>query len=573
MVAMAPAIKLIDKKPGQPHRHNNVYKTFGRLGINIKKVHDAKGAFYVIVSEENLEKILTEQNKEECRKEGYELVPPLEYSSLKTVVVKQLDYMVDSFTNREIIESIQELNEWAEVEDIYVLPTASKMMKIRFTSQQMVQTALTKGVVVLHQYIPQWNVEREIFVRLNPCRNCFAYDHRVKDCPEEQRMRCTYCGENHKQADCKATVPKCINCGEAHRTLAAACKVRKELIKKRSKEIRERSRSRSRQGGAQGFAGAASYADAARARSERSTRGPEPAIPLSKQEMKDMLTVIMSAIVYGHYMEALIPGSFQENVSEVYRLNGLRNVLFPTPTVEASVMEVCREVFREKAKEKPKQDTGAGGEEGSASREMELESDLEDEVIERESMEIETLIKRHRESLTPSPREEKRKKEERQGEPMKKPPQPQRKQAQQAPRQETGAVPKPREGTRETEKETEEVTTQPRSRASSTSSQHSRKSQTERNITKEVGLTIYIRRNSSLNPNSKESAKRDDIRRAVLKGEAKFTWRNPKADLQNLMNAFAKNKIEMDDVVYKRVDSAIFDKINNVCTGIYGSQE
>ena len=187
-----------------------MYKTFGRLGINIKKVHDAKGAFYVIISEENLEKILTEENKKECRKEGYELVTPLEleYKSLKTVVVKQLDYMIDSFTDQEIMESIQALNEWAEVEDIYVLPVVSKMLKIHFTSQQMVQTALTKGVVVLHQYIPHWNVEREIFVRLNPCRNCFAYDHRIKDCPEEQRMRCTYCGENHKQADCKASVPK-----------------------------------------------------------------------------------------------------------------------------------------------------------------------------------------------------------------------------------------------------------------------------------------------------------------------------------------------------------------------------
>ena len=94
-VAMAPAIKLIDKKPGEPHCHNNVYRTFGRLGISIKKVHDAKGAFYVIVSEENLEKILTEENKKECRKEGYELVAPIEYNSLKTVVIKQLDYMTD----------------------------------------------------------------------------------------------------------------------------------------------------------------------------------------------------------------------------------------------------------------------------------------------------------------------------------------------------------------------------------------------------------------------------------------------------------------------------------------------
>ena len=96
---MAPAVKLIDKCPGDPNRHTNVYHTFGKLGISIKKVHDTKGAFYVMVTEENLEKILTDENKNECRKEGYELQAPIVYESLKTIVVKQLDYMIDSFTD------------------------------------------------------------------------------------------------------------------------------------------------------------------------------------------------------------------------------------------------------------------------------------------------------------------------------------------------------------------------------------------------------------------------------------------------------------------------------------------
>ena len=73
----------------------------------------------MIVSEENIEKILTEENKKECRKEGYELVAPIEYNSLKTVVIKQLDYMIDSFTDQEVIDSIHYLNDWAEVEDLY----------------------------------------------------------------------------------------------------------------------------------------------------------------------------------------------------------------------------------------------------------------------------------------------------------------------------------------------------------------------------------------------------------------------------------------------------------------------
>ena len=311
---MAPAIKLIDMKPGKPNRHTNVYQTFGKLGITIKKLHDAKGAFYVIVSEENLEKILTEENRKECRKEGYELQAPLEYNSLKTIVVKQLHYMVDSFSDQEIIDSIHELGDRAEVESMYRLPTTSKMLKIRFVSQQMAQTAMTKGLVILHQFIPHWNVEREIFVRLTPCRNCFSYEHKMKDCTEEKKMRCTYCAGEHKQADCKTSEPWCINCGGAHRTLASACKIRKDLIKKRSKEIREFSKSRNRQEGAQGLAGAFSYAETARTGAAREGRRQETANPLTKEETKDMLTIIMSAIVYGHYMEALVPGSFQTNV-------------------------------------------------------------------------------------------------------------------------------------------------------------------------------------------------------------------------------------------------------------------
>ena len=389
-VAMAPAIKLIDKNPGEPHRHNNVYRTLGRLGISIKKVHDAKGAFYVIVREENLEKILTEKNKKEFRKEAYELVVPIEYNSLKTVVMKQLDYMTDSFTDQEVIDSIRELNDWAEVEDLYRLPTTSKMIKIRFTSQQMVQTALTKGIVILHQFIPHWNAEKEIFVRLTPCRNCFSYDHKIRDCPREKKMRCTFCREERKQQECKATVPKCINCGKAHHTLAAARKIRKELIKKTSKEVRERSKSRNRQGGMQGPMEAQSYSETARERS-----GPETS-PLTNEETK-MLTVIMSAIVYGHYMETLVPGSFQDNVNGVYRLNGLRTVNFPSPTMTISVMEACREVFWERSKEETGRETEEDRSGTRTSDEPNLEMNLDDDAIAQEEREIEGMIKRHRE--------------------------------------------------------------------------------------------------------------------------------------------------------------------------------
>ena len=97
-----------------------------------------------------------------------------------------------------------------------------------------------------------------------------------------------------------------------------------------------------------------------------------------------MLSIIMSAIVYGHYMEALVPGSFQENVSEVYRLNGLKTVKFPPPTMTTTVMEAYREIFRERSKEETQREAEKEGSGTRASRETGQEMDLDDEVIEHE---------------------------------------------------------------------------------------------------------------------------------------------------------------------------------------------
>ena len=77
----------------------------------MKKVHDGKGVFFAIANEDSLEKILSEESRDTFRQERFEGVPPIEYNSLKTIVVKHLDYMVDSYTDEEIIDSIERLNQ------------------------------------------------------------------------------------------------------------------------------------------------------------------------------------------------------------------------------------------------------------------------------------------------------------------------------------------------------------------------------------------------------------------------------------------------------------------------------
>ena len=132
---MAPAIKIIDKKPNEAHRHNKIFQTPVKIRVHVKKVHDGKGVFFVITNEGHLEKILSEESRDTFRQEGFEVVPPIEYNSLKTIVVKHLDYMINLYTDEEIIESIELLNQWATVESIYRIPINSKMLKVRFQNQ------------------------------------------------------------------------------------------------------------------------------------------------------------------------------------------------------------------------------------------------------------------------------------------------------------------------------------------------------------------------------------------------------------------------------------------------------
>ena len=47
---------------------------------------------------------------------------------------------------------------------------------------------------------------------------------------------CAFCGEEgRRQQQCKSETPKCINCGENHKTLAAKCHIRKNIIKEKNK--------------------------------------------------------------------------------------------------------------------------------------------------------------------------------------------------------------------------------------------------------------------------------------------------------------------------------------------------
>ena len=178
--------------------------------------------------------------------------------------------------------------------------------------------------------------------------------------------------------------------------MAAQCKIRKDLIKHKRKEIRDRSRDRSRSKGRNQTHAAervegATYADRAKADTERGST--------LMDENKDLMTIIMLAIVYSHYLETIIPGNFQSNMDLIYKENGLKLIKFPKHTPMGNFAEVYGNFLRQQlVVDQPGQGVSESG---------------DVETFEEVDMEIVTS-KRGRESST-SPvetKEQKKKREE-----------------------------------------------------------------------------------------------------------------------------------------------------------------
>ena len=139
----------------------------GGIDIHPTDIKDSNygNSYYVIVQANNVEKLLTNEAKDEFSRYGFEIVPPIEYNAMRSVVIKHLDKVINEYTDNEIIASINAKNPWAEVDSIYKITLSGRLLKVRFQSTTMVKKALEEGMIVLHQFIPPRQIEREVYVK------------------------------------------------------------------------------------------------------------------------------------------------------------------------------------------------------------------------------------------------------------------------------------------------------------------------------------------------------------------------------------------------------------------------
>jgi len=329
-------IRIRDKNPTSSGRRAKIWQCFGQAKVTVYKVEDVKNAFYAVANEETIEKLMSTDCKAIFQTQQFEIQDPPEYNAMRTVTIRNIDRQIIDYEESEIKETIERENGWAKVEEVIKLPNAPTIIKVRFETTQMAKKALESGMLLLHQSIPSRFIEKEIFINLVPCYRCYKYDHMIKDCKEPETYRaCSECSaKDHTYKNCNNITKKCLNCNGDHRTLAAKCQTRKNIIKERTKQERQALRSQTT---ATSSFTQASYARAVTEARTATTVNPEAII---KSLPPNAAASIMSAIIFAYIQEAKEPGSFQKTVDEMYDLNNIPRVRFPSQNNASETLSV-----------------------------------------------------------------------------------------------------------------------------------------------------------------------------------------------------------------------------------------
>ena len=82
---------------------------------------------------------------------------------------------------------------------------------------------------------------------------------------------------------------------------------------------------------------------------------------------------------------------------------------------------------------------------------------------------------------------------------------------------------------------------------------------------RDVGIMIYLRKSSRYVIDLSNQERREILRDAILRGEAKIQWRNVNATYEAIYNGITNRVIRLEEVSITKLPDRDFEKIKNKC--------
>ena len=307
--------------------------------ISNAEVYVNKIAFFLITDNRNMDKLLGEEIKQSLMARGLEIQHPPEYEAARTVMLKNVDDQISQFTEGEIASLIEREH---RVKRVIKIPNNNHLVKVIFDTAATAE----EGIKVQYQRFEGKGMEKEVFISVVPCYQCYSYAHQKRNCtkPADYKICSNCASEGHTYGDCKSVILRCINCTEDHRTLAAKCPERKTMIKRKIKE-RRMSKSATRE--------------------EATTTKMTITTEVFKKMLDNYLAVMAAIIMIADNREAETPGSFQYVANEMLKTNKIPIVIFPESVKKKNIQQKYGQKGKEEQETRKRPRSNEGSEAAS----------------------------------------------------------------------------------------------------------------------------------------------------------------------------------------------------------------
>lgn len=309
---------------------------FNKLSVRFTKLIDAPDSYVVLcLNEDEVNKVISHNGVAELMKHSFNVIIPPHLKAKKTVILRGLDKEITTLTEEELKRDLEERNNWLKVEEIIKMKNIPYILKVRFEDIAMAHKATEQGVCIQMYHLGKNQVEKEDFIQLTPCWNCYKYDHQASTCPKKNETFCSECastGHTFRECNNKQN-PKCLNCQGSHRTLAAICPIRKQLIKDRRQEKKEKRNTFEKEN--------RTYCEVTKLRAEIPKVATQPDTT-TLQVDDNMPFKILTIIINAHLINIARPGSFAKSVKEMFKMNGLPTVNLPDNVPSSDIFKIVR---------------------------------------------------------------------------------------------------------------------------------------------------------------------------------------------------------------------------------------
>lgn len=307
-----PRVKIKANNPKDPRQKNDLLETLAHHDIYITKMIPLSDGFVVITSnDQELDKLFKPSTTEDLEKNHlHPLIPP-ELKASRSVIIPGVDNHIYGNSEDEIQTEIEDKNTWTtnQIDTIFKFPN-SHTLKITFKQTAMAKKAQNDGIRAFQMSIPHHKIKQEIFYSINTCFRCYLMeDHNTNQCPKPKDYKvCSECSEQgHMWRDCKNHHKKCLNCQGDHRTLAAKCPKRKEIIKTKRQNTQQN----------------------AKTYSQASQQHNQITLPPLPQNTGDTYAKIVTCIIHAHMQNTAVPGSYEVELNNMLKMNNLPAIKAP----------------------------------------------------------------------------------------------------------------------------------------------------------------------------------------------------------------------------------------------------